>query len=1155
MKYFFTYILTLLLGLSHCYSQVSFLQVTPPPPALQNKADFNGVTHSSIVFGDIDNDNDNDLLITGNSFNGATSTIYENDSMGNFSEVSTPFLDGVQKSSVAFEDVDGDNDLDLLITGLNHNGQEIAKLYKNNGSGAFAPPFGGPFTGVQKSSIAFEDIDGDNDPDVLITGLTSTGQSIAELYTNDSLGNFTLVTGTPFVGVHNSAIVFEDIDNDNDPDVLITGENASGTEIANLYLNNGNGVFTFRTTPFDGVKESSVAFEDVDGDNDLDLLITGINSSNQAIATFYTNFGNGNFLQTPNTSVNGVFRSSIDFADIDGDNDVDLIISGRNSSANRTTELYTNNGTGSFTIVLGTNFNDLRYSSIKFEDVDNDNDPDLILTGEGISVQRVANLFINDGTGSFTMVKDSPLEGVLWSSTAAADVDGDTDLDLIISGINTSNQIVTNLYTNDGSGNYTIVNNTPFDGIQSGSIAMADVDGDGDNDVLITGVNPSNLGIAKLYLNNGTGIFTQVLNTPFDGVRNSSIAFEDIDGDNDLDVLITGANNSQLRTTKLYRNGGLGNFTLITGTTFDLVFFSSVAFADIDGDNDADILITGRVGFNNKVAKLYKNNGTGIFTLVNGTPFDGVDLSSISFADIDGDNDEDVLITGTNNSNTKISKLYRNDGIGNFLLINNTIFDGVNYSSIAFADVDKDNDLDVLITGTNTNNTIISKMYLNDSTGTFTLLNNSPFDPIWLSSVKFLDIDNDSDLDVLISGGSIRTSRISKIYKNTSCFATLNNVTITVCDSNYTWSLNGITYSNSGVYLDTILNSGGCDSILSLDLTLALPTTSFNSISACGSYFWPTNNQTYTMTGNYFDTISNSVGCDSIISLILTVNSLPIANAGPDQNICNGSTIQIGGAPTGPVGSTFSWDNSSSLSSNSVSNPLANPTSTTTYTVTVTNLNGCTSINQMTLTVNSPTANVNVQTACNIYTWMQNGNTYNSSGLYKDTLQNSVGCDSIITLDLTIDTINSSVTQNGLVLTSNQSGATYQWLDCVSGLTPISGATSQIYTAPINGAYAVIISKNSCVDTSVCISTFTIGIDKLNNQNEFKIYPNPAKKSFTIDLGNNSRDKFLQIFNLSGKLIKKQKIDLNREIVDISSFSVGIYILKYGSNYSKLIVN
>ena len=154
----------------------------------------------------------------------------------------------------------------------------------------------------------------------------------------------------------------------------------------------------------------------------------------------------------------------------------------------------------------------------------------------------------------------------------------------------------------------------PFEDITLGDVDFADVDGDGDQDLLIIGFE-SPLVIAKLYLNDGNGNFSEVVGTPFIPVYMSSISFIDIDGDNDEDVLVTGKLPSNLASTELYVNDGFGNFSLVVGDPFEDVQFGRSAIADVDGDNDLDILITGGNDFGNNVNNLYLNDGIGNFTL------------------------------------------------------------------------------------------------------------------------------------------------------------------------------------------------------------------------------------------------------------------------------------------------------------------------------------------------------------------------------------------------------------------------------------------------------------------------------------------------------------------------------------------------------------
>ena len=360
----------------------------------------------------------------------------------------------------------------------------------------------------------------------------------------------------------------------------------------------------------------------------------------------------------------------------------------------------------------------LELSSIAFADVDGDNDQDLLVTGTNSPSLKVSTLYLNDGAGNFSEMSGTPFEGVDNSTVDFADVDGDNDLDVLITGsLDFFSNKISKLYTNDGEGNFAEVMNTPFDPISNGAVAFIDVDGDNDLDLLMTGSDESSMRLTKLYTNDGIGNFTQNMGTPFDNVSNSSIAFADVDGDNDQDVLIAGGDSFGGRLTKLYSNDGSGNFTEMLGTPFDNVHFSSIAFTDVDSDTDFDLIITGRTIGSSKIAKLYLNDGAGNFTEKIDTPFEAVENSAISLGDLDGDDDQDLLLTGINSQFTSITKLYTNDGAGNFTEVSGNSLEGVADGSVAFADVDGDNDQDIVISGFNTITfDRVLKLYLNEGT-------------------------------------------------------------------------------------------------------------------------------------------------------------------------------------------------------------------------------------------------------------------------------------------------------------------------------------------------------------------------------------------------------------------------------------------------------
>lgn len=369
-----------------------------------------------------------------------------------------------------------------------------------------------------------------------------------------------------------------------------------------------------------------------------------------------------------------------------------------------------------FAPVSGTPFEGVSASSVVFLDFNKDSYPDVLITGSNSAGNAIAKLYVNTGSDGFSEVTGTPFEGVAVGSVAVADVNKDTYPDVLITGYTTPPTSIAKLYLNNGSGGFTEMMGTPFDGVAGGAVAFADVDQDTYPDVLITGGNSAGEVIAKLYRNNGSGGgFTEVVGTPFDGVASSSASFADFNQDTYPDVLITGANNAGDFIAKVYlNNGAVGGFAEVTGTPFLGVVTGSVAIADVNRDTYPDVLITG-ASTSGSIARLYLNNGSaGGFTEAMGTPFDGVQASAAAFADVDRDAYPDVLITGFTNAARGSANLYRNNGSGGgFTLVTDTPFDGVINGSVAFADIDKDTYPDVFITGLTNTTESTAKLYKN----------------------------------------------------------------------------------------------------------------------------------------------------------------------------------------------------------------------------------------------------------------------------------------------------------------------------------------------------------------------------------------------------------------------------------------------------------
>ncbi|MFT6322544.1 MAG: hypothetical protein ACJA2N_001445 [Salibacteraceae bacterium] len=200
----------------------------------------------------------------------------------------------------------------------------------------------------------------------------------------------------------------------------------------------------------------------------------------------------------------------------------------------------------------------------------------------------------------------------------------------------------------------------------------------------------------------------------------------------------------------------------------------------------------------------------------------------------------------------------------------------------------------------------------------------------------------------------------------------------------------------------------------------------------------------------------------------------------------------------------------------------------------------------------TPCFNVYIDTvsSCDSYTWV-NGKTYttsNSTAKYK--LTSSIGCDSVVMLNLTLNTVNTSVTHQGLFLTADQTSASYQWLNCPS-MIEIGGATSQSYIPKVSGDYAVIVSKNGCSDTSMCYGVVHVGIIENDFGSELLVYPNPTDGNVSIDLGNTYASVLVNLLDLNGKVIQSKTYN-NSQILSVQiEHPAGVYLLVIESGNRK----
>jgi gliding motility-associated-like protein len=318
-------------------------------------------------------------------------------------------------------------------------------------------------------------------------------------------------------------------------------------------------------------------------------------------------------------------------------------------------------------------------------------------------------------------------------------------------------------------------------------------------------------------------------------------------------------------------------------------------------------------------------------------------------------------------------------------------------------------------------------------------------------------------MDLMVTGYMHSCGEATGVYTNTnrpffriivlSCANTNSSITETACDSYTSPSSNNV-WTTSNTYIDTIPNTAGCDSIITINLTINNSNTGTDTQVACNTYTWIDGN-TYTADNNTATfTLINAAGCDSVVTLDLTINN---STTGTDTQVaCN----------------NYTWIDMVNYTANN---------STATHLIVGGANNGCDSIVTLDLTITNVVYGIDTQTACDTYTWPLDGNTYtasNNTATFTIAGGSITGCDSTITLNLTIT--------NATIGTDVQTACNnYTWIDMVNYTANNSTATHRIVGGANNGCDSIvtlnltITNAANSTDLHTACSNFT-WIDGIN---------------------------------------------------------------------------
>lgn len=642
-------------------------------------------------------------------------------------------------------DLDGDNDLDIIASG------EELNWYENvDGQGNFGEK---KTIAVTNGASTLYTVDFDNDGDLDILG---SAYNKFVLYKNrDGLGNFEVMQDFT-LGTQALTTVPSDIDSDGNIDILCFYNNYTTTPSKPKlvwFKNDGSGKFgqeqVITNSYYDIITASFLVTEDLDGDNDKDIII-GYRDYNKIVWLKNTD-GKGTFSTPKTITILAGGLSSITTSDIDHDGDRDII----SASANDKQVVWYKNldGLGNFSDEIIIASNAVSTNAVLVTDINNDNKVDILYT----SKNEIGWMNNTTGLGDFGNQQIITNKAFGVRSVITADIDGDGKND-IVSASSDDDKVAWYKHI-DGNGNFgkqvVIARRVKY----PTNVYSGDFDGDNDIDLLVNSQHDAKL--AWFENVNGLGFYgKQHIITESVEVGNTiPRAYPvDIDGDGDLDI--ASINRSVLFW---YENDGLGNFTtehLIDNTSSADLLRSK----DMDGDGDMD-LVCG-VYDSNRVS-WYKNlDSKGTFgpeQIIADTGGTNGSLTSLEVADMDGDNDMDIIASSYNMN----SYYYKNtDGLGNFEYQYSSAFSKM--QALYPADIDGDGDNDVIGVSAMGGDPFDSVVWYENINGKadFSLKHHISRLPIQGKSIHAADIDNDGDIDVLTASGNAQTSGLLAWYAN-----------------------------------------------------------------------------------------------------------------------------------------------------------------------------------------------------------------------------------------------------------------------------------------------------------------------------------------------------------------------------------------------------
>lgn len=359
-------------------------------------------------------------------------------------------LPHVRHGDAAWGDMDGDGDLDVFLSGIATEGG-VSGLFLNDGADENGVTFtasGQSFPALHFSTASWADIDADGDLDLALFG-SRTGErpydAASHLFINND-GTFTAATGHGIPAAYSASVDWGDINNDGHLDAILIGFESGNTPHTSVLLGDGNGAFTEEPTTLPHLTLGSARLGDMNGNGRLDVVLSGVAGQSGFVSDVFLATDDGDFA-AQSAALPQLGFSSLELGDVDNDGDLDVFVSGAELSRDLLTgrtQLFINSG-GSLGLA-GDLFTGSLAGAATLGDYDGDGDLDVLLLGAETALgRRSATVYSNTEDGYTATVR---LHGSLFSSAEWGDIDGDGDLDLVTTGLTTTGIAATSLYLN-----------------------------------------------------------------------------------------------------------------------------------------------------------------------------------------------------------------------------------------------------------------------------------------------------------------------------------------------------------------------------------------------------------------------------------------------------------------------------------------------------------------------------------------------------------------------------------------------------------------------------------------------------------------------------------------------------------------------------------